>query len=151
MTALHFNATCAAVVTLRVDDEATGPLPWDATLYPVEGTDLVDAIPLAGQFRPRMAPVTPAQAYNTARRHARDTLRDMVGDDELTVTWFSVATLARYRELAPEDTAGYRQAEGALFWAVMGAEPEDVPRDRSLPAVGLVNLELSRNGEVVKR
>lgn len=151
-TSRHYTASASAVVTLRV---ATVTAPsgtrleyrWDATLYVLDATgaraDIVDAIPLSGTVTTRTTAVTPAMLVTSAQRHVREAVEDLTGRDHdnspVTIKWSSIRTLEGYRD-ATLPTTTQRAAGAAWFWSVMGVEPEDIPRDRSLAAIGLVDL-----------
>lgn len=153
MSRQHYATTGSAVVTLRM---TTGTAPsgtalehrWEATVYVLDSTgpraDIVDAIPLSGTVRPRTAPVTADMLHSAARKQVRAALEDLTGrdhaEDPISIKWRSISTLAKYRSISVEDACGIREAEAAWFWSIVGTEPEDIPRDRSTPAVGLVDL-----------
>lgn len=152
-TPLTYNASAAAVVTLRVDTDSdpAGAHPsshaWDATLYVLDGdgarADIVDAIPMHGAVTTRTPAVTPAMLVTSAQRHVREAVEDITGRDHdnspVTIKWASIKTLEGYKG-ATLPTTTQRAAGAAWFWSVMGVSPEDIPRDRSLAAIGLVDL-----------
>ena len=156
-TSRYYTASAAAVVTLRVNtdhapSDASHPsrYAWDATLYVLDApdaggarADIVDAIPLSGTVTTRTTAVTPAMLVTSAQRHVREAVEDLTGRDHdnmpVTIKWSSIRTLEGYKG-ATLPTTTQRAAGAAWFWSVMGVEPEDLPRDRSLAAIGLVDL-----------
>ena len=146
MTSGPFIATCTALVTLRVTSGTaeTGTrleYRWEATIYTVDGDDLVDVQFIRGTIHPRSI-ATEAMLYGAARKQVREALAQDAGSDDLTVTWWSIRALEGHRGVSLQDANGIRAAQGALFWNLVGVEPEDIPSDRSLPAVGLVDLQV---------
>lgn len=145
MSAPHLEATCTHLVTLVMEGNA-----WTATIYTVdERADLVDVHTAKGEVSP-LGASTPAMRYKMARAHTEDRLADHLYQVDVTVHWSALEPLARNLTDGPGQRAAVSRLVDLLTGGLESMRGEGLPSDRSIPAVGLVNLTYWNGSRAVK-
>lgn len=163
MSTPYVEAACTHLVTLLVDPEyipgqetipglGENDHPYHVQVYTVDPdtADLVDVVELVGRVTPRSMATT-AMLYNLARRQVRHLLDDMFNSQEpVAVSWHAVDPLTNNVSDRPGQRAAVARMVDTLTGGIQDLAGESLPRDRSIPSVGLVNLTYYNGSRMVR-
>ena len=146
MSTPYVEAACTHLVTLLVDPEY---IPGQETIPGLGENDHPYHVQVYTVDPDTMA--TTAMLYNLARRQVRHLLDDMFNSQEpVAVSWHAVDPLTNNVSDRPGQRAAVARMVDTLTGGIQDLAGESLPRDRSIPSVGLVNLTYYNGSRMVR-